>query len=141
MPNNVKNETFWITNISNRDVTLSDLRVTIRAFTSVNLLDKKHHSLTKEQVLLSVNSGSIFKRNKIIYVRKVPPYAEDLIKKYAKDLERDQPINFPSKCRSTIMAEDITYDELTVDDDTYAEENADMAEIDYSGRFYKKAGG
>ena len=140
---NIKNtEPFWITNLSNRDICLSDLRITIRAFTSINLLDQKHYHLTKDQILLSTSSGSIFKRGKMISIRQVPPSTnKDPFKEYAKNLEKQQPINFPSKCRSTIIAEDIKYEELNFDDAVYAAENADIADVDYSGRFYKKAGG
>src|ERR1019366_1500977 len=63
----------WITNISNRNVSLSDLNISVPAGCSINLLDKKHYKFTEEQVNKSAENGSIFKKRDKIFVRKVPP--------------------------------------------------------------------
>jgi len=65
---------FWITNISQTyDVSLADLRLTIRRGESRNLLDGKHYSYTLEQLQKSAESGSIKTKSKVIKVRDVPP--------------------------------------------------------------------
>lgn len=68
---------FWITNISRtRDVSLGDLRLTIRRGESRNLLDSKHYHYTEEQVEKSAFSGSIYAKRNIIKVRDVRPQPE-----------------------------------------------------------------
>src|SRR5574338_1468911 len=64
---------FWLTNISNANVSLADLNLTIKAFSSVNLLDKKHYKYTLEQLEKSQESGSLFNKRDRIVVRNVPP--------------------------------------------------------------------
>jgi leucyl-tRNA synthetase len=53
---------FWITNVSNMNVSLSDLGITVPAGRSWNLLDSKHFKFTLEQLEKSNTSGSIFKK-------------------------------------------------------------------------------
>ena len=49
---------FWVTNISSTNVSLSDLALTIKARSTVNLLDEKHYNFTLEQLLKSKASVS-----------------------------------------------------------------------------------
>ena len=124
---------FWVTNLSPRNVTLADLALNIKAFTTVNLLDKRHYQYTLEQLKKSQESGSIFhKRDKII-VRGLPP-----------EIQKDkmpflQEAVIPSRERSVFSIVEVEYDELKVSDDKeihkkldeeYAKENADLAEAD-----------
>ena len=119
------NEVFWVTNISNRNVSLADLNVTIKAFSSVNLLDMRRYSLTKEQLLNSAKDGSIFNKRDKIFVRKVPPN---------QTVNPGIPFNrdsyLPFKERSLLVIKENKYEELHVDDVKYAEENAELAEMD-----------
>jgi hypothetical protein len=71
--NRVKEPEFWVTNICKRNVCLRDLRITIPARRSWNLLDKRHFHFTEEELIKSAESGSIFKKQHIIKVRKVAP--------------------------------------------------------------------
>lgn len=65
---------FWITNISrNKDISLGDLRLTIRKGESRNLLDSKHYSYTLDELEKSAESGSIKIKSKFIKVRNLPP--------------------------------------------------------------------
>ena len=66
-------EQFWVMNISNRNVSLSDLGLTIPAFKTVNLLDSKHYSLDKETLEASAESGSLYKKKSKIKKCKVIP--------------------------------------------------------------------
>lgn len=64
---------FWVCNISDRNVTLSDLRVSIPARKGINLLDSKHYKYSYEQLKLSMTSGSIYKKRDKIKIGKGPP--------------------------------------------------------------------
>ena len=125
---------FWVTNFSSRNVTLADLAINIKAFTTVNLLDKKHYSYTLEQLVKSKESGSIFSKRDKILVRKLPPPA--VVKERVPFLKE---AIIPSRERSLFSITEIEYDELKISDDKelqkkldeeYARENADLAEAD-----------
>lgn len=123
---------FWVTNMSSMNVTLADLALNIRAFSTVNLLDKRHYKYTLEQLLKSKESGSLFKKRDKIVVRDIPP----------PDPEKNKtPIVYssiiPDRARSLYQIEEEEYDELKVSeedqktqDEIFAKENADLAEID-----------
>lgn len=100
-------KTFWISNISNRNVSLSDLNLTIRAFSSVNLLDKKHYHLTEEQIEQSHLKGSLFAKKAILVKRLVAPGVQ-------KDVMIEREINpsIPSRQRSTVEIKIEEYEEL-----------------------------
>jgi hypothetical protein len=123
---------FWITNMSPRNVTLADLAMNIRAFSTVDLLDKKHYKYNLEQLLKSKESGSLFKKRDKIVVREVAP----------PDPEKNRiPIVYgsiiPDRVRSLYKVNEEEYEELKVSnedqkkqDEIYAQENADLAELD-----------
>lgn len=115
------NKEFWVTNLSNRDVSLADLNLTIRAFTSVNLLGRRYY-YTLEQLEKSVASGSIFKKRDKIVKRLVPP---QFIKMNVVDMSD---ANMPSRERSILDVKEEKYEELMVSDEDFAKENADLVE-------------
>lgn len=129
----VKNQpiTFWLTNISNRNVSLADLNLTIKAFSSINLMDNRHYSYTIEQLKKSAESGSIYKKRDKVVVRKVPP---EISKKTFIIINRDASI--PNKARSLYSIKEERYEELEViedqkkSDEKFAAENADIASLD-----------
>lgn len=134
---------FWVTNGSPMNVTLADLALNIRAFTTVNLLDKKHYNYTPEQLIKSRDSGSIFKKRDKIVFRASPP---DVAKK-AAPIMYDATI--PSRGRSILSIKEIEYDELKVSEDKdiqkkldedYARENADLVEVDSQKIIISKKG-
>lgn len=116
--------TFWLTNISNRNVSLTDLNLTVKAYSSVNLLDKKHYQYTPEQLVKSAESGSIFKKRNKLVVRKIAPE----ILKANVPLSRETFI--PSRERSMLVIKEENYEELNVSDEQFAQENADIVELD-----------
>ncbi len=123
---------FWVTNMSPMNVTLADLAINIRAFSTVNLLDNKHYSLTLEQLLKSKESGSLFKKRDRISVREVAPP-----KKKPDVIPFVQSSVIPDRTRSIYEIDDKEYEELAVSqedqqkqDEIYAKENADLAELD-----------
>lgn len=115
---------FWVTNMSNRNVSLADLNLTIKAFTSVNLMDTKHYSYTQEQLDHSVLIGSIFNKKDKIVVRKNAP---EVIKMNIPMLAETY---IPSRERSIYSIKEEYYEELDMSDEAFAEENADMVELD-----------
>ena len=123
---------FWVTNMSPLNVTLADLALNIKAFSSVNLLDKRHYRYTLEQLQKSAASGSLFKKRDKIAVRDVPPPDPE-----KKKTPFAQSSFFPDRARSIYQVDDTEYEELNVSqedqkkqDELYAQENADLAEID-----------
>lgn len=124
--------TFWITNMSSRNVTLADLALNIKAFSTINLLDKKHYSYTLQQLLKSKESGSLFAKKELIAVRNVPPPNQ---KRAEVPISREAVI--PTRSHSIFQIENKEYDELKVEDkdhnkqdEIYAMENADLADLD-----------
>lgn len=112
-PESKPEKTFWITNISNRNVTVSDLAISIPAMSSVNLLDKKHYHLTEEQLIASATSGSILKKKHFLAVRRVPP---QMIPK--EQITKDPNSIIPSRSTSTYEIKQQTYEELSIGDET-----------------------
>lgn len=125
---------FWITNISNKAISLADLGIHIYPMRSINLLDKNHYRhITEEQLIKSASSGSLFVKNKYVVVRKVAPGTP--MKAY---IPVQEDAVFPTRKRSSIDIEKITYDELNVSDEEYAEENADITEESHLGKWNKE---
>jgi len=120
-----QNKEFWITNISNRNVSLADLNLTIKAFSSINLLDNKHYHYTIEEIEKSVQSGSIYKKRDKIFVRSVAP---ETIKATTITFKKDEKI--PSRHTSLFEIKQEKYEELDLTDEQFADENAEIAEQD-----------
>ena len=103
---------FWITNISNQDVALGDLGLTIRSFTSINLLDSGHYPyLNLKMIKASEKSGSLFKKSKKVVHRKIPPDIEK------KTISIDTISTIPTRQHSIIEFKEETYEELNIPDD------------------------
>ena len=116
--------TFWVTNICNMNVSLADLNLTIKAYSSVNLLDKKHYQYTFEQLTKSVESGSIFKKRDKIMVRKIAP---EVLK---SNIPLTRETFIPSRERSLYVIKEENYEELNVSDEQFADDNAELIEMD-----------
>ncbi len=119
-------EQFWVSNISNMNVSLADLALSIPARKTVNLLDNRHYSFTKEQLVASAATGSLFKKQNKIKVRKVPPIIET-----RQILAIDYNAVVPSRRRSIVQIENIQYEELDLPDDIFAEQSADLTDDNY----------
>ncbi len=111
-------ETFWVTNFSDRNVSLGDLYISIQAHSSVNLLDKARYSFTKEQLIKSAESGSIYLKKHLISVRKVPP---QMIPKQL--IEFDPNVVMPPRTKSGHVIEHTRYEELEEDFNDLIESN------------------
>lgn len=109
---------WWITNISDKNVCLADLAITVPAGQSWNLLDAKHFTFNIEQLALSRAEGSInAKRDKI----KVGITHKQIHKIDGPELSK-QPIQ--TRKRSAIKVEETNYDEdeWMFTDEDYASE-------------------
>lgn len=116
--------TFWVTNICGRNVSLSDLDLTIKAFTSVNLLDMRHYDYTIEQLRKSVDSGSIYNKRNIIKERVTVP---EVLKANVPFIRETF---IPTRERSLYTIKEDNYEELNVSDEQFAIDNADLADED-----------
>lgn len=123
--------TFWVTNTCNRNVSLTDLNLTIPAYRSVNLLDKKHYSYTLEQLQKSQEKGSLFLKRDRVAVRQIAP---TVIK---PDMPLLKETYIPTRERSTLQIKEEHYEELDVSDtdqkkkeEDFANENSEFAEMD-----------
>jgi hypothetical protein len=123
---------FWVTNISNRNVTLTDLALNIPAYRTVNLMDTRHYQYTIEQLQKSATSGSLFLKRNMIVVRKVAPE----IHKEKKSINHQAVI--PSRERSVLEIKEEKYEELQVTDEEFASDNYEMADSDSKPAFSKK---
>jgi hypothetical protein len=107
---------FWVSNISNMNVSVGDLFLTIHAYKNVNLLDKKHYSLTLEQLTASAESGSLFKKRDKLKVRKVQPEVFSTPKIQVSDL----PLFLAQKkLRSSIVLEEPRFEELEISEEEF----------------------
>jgi len=121
---NVKQtDQFWITNTSNMNVSLADLNITLKPFSSVNLLDKRHYQYTLQQLKMSASQGSIAKKKEKISVRKFCPVTN-------KDGMLIHISSMPSRGRSVFNIKEEKYEELAVSDEEFAKDNAETADMD-----------
>jgi len=124
-----KKKEFWVTNVRrDKDISIGDLRVTIRAGKSVNLLDDKHYHYTEEQLMKSLESGSIKLKSRWIKVNFFAPQH-----RVKPGLAVAKTMRFAPKPRSMVDVEYKQYDEidgeLGIDDEDdykFAEEESDM---------------
>lgn len=130
---------FWLSNVSNRNVSLTDLAITVKAFSTVNLMDTRHYQLTREQLEKSAKEGSIYLKRRMLRVRVVPPVVEQVNMTMAPDAI------IPGRERSTLNIKEEHYEELQVetdnrhaDEEKFAAENAELAELDTQNQFVNK---
>jgi len=146
---------FWITNISKMNVSLADLNLTVKSFSSINLLDKRHYNYSLEQLEKSAKIGSIFKKSKLIAVRNNAPKNISnnmaIIRTFYDKDSRTWSENgsyLPGREKSVLKIEHVNYEELSVnenmipltlkeqeqkrmeEDEKFAQENADLALLD-----------
>lgn len=132
MTNNIKNEKeFWITNTSKLNVNLVDLKLVIKPYTSINLLDSKHYCYSLDEILKSYENGSLFKKRDKVVKRKIPPHITN-----NNEITMKKDAYIPSKERSIIKIDEEYYEELDLSDEKYAEENVDIS--DYEQNSIKK---
>jgi hypothetical protein len=68
---------YWIINLSDRDVMLRDLGISIPRSSVWDLLQKKRFYFTREQLEKSAKSGSLYKKRDMIMICKEKPEIND----------------------------------------------------------------
>lgn len=129
---------FWVANIrQDRDVALRDLRLTIRAGKTVNLLDDRHYHYTLEQLQKSAKSGSIFAKSRMIKVREGKPQnvpkmvREVVIPRILKPVRnKNIDVSIPNYEELDFVKK--TEEELRAEEERLAAEMADAAAQDYA---------
>lgn len=111
-----KNDAFWVVNISKKNVSLSDLALTIPAGRRLNLLDSKHFHYTLEQLEQSKTSGSLLKKNHLVKVVDHVPRPIEIIKHELSTEPRQVPK------RSNVKIVETEYEELMISDEKFAQE-------------------
>jgi hypothetical protein len=117
---------FWVTNISDQNVSLTDLGLSIPARKTVNLLDKRHYSLNIDELEASEEKGSLFAKRKKVVVRVVAPTIER-----RQMLEIDYNASVPSRRRSVVQIEEVHHEELELSDEAFAEQMSDLTDTNY----------
>jgi histone acetyltransferase (RNA polymerase elongator complex component) len=107
----VKENEFWATNISNMNVSLRDLGITIPSKKSVNLLNSKHYSFNKEQLELSAATGSLFAKKDKILIRQTAP---EIIIAPGIQISKLPRFIAQNMARTKIVVEEIKYEELAI---------------------------
>lgn len=118
-------EEFWIRNISNRNVCIGDLRLSIPPFVAINLFDTKRYRISKEDIQKSFISGSLSKKKD--YIIKINNKLESIHNLNIK-LSEIPILHKPRKNVVEVTQE--IHDELLISDEDFAKENADFAEDD-----------
>lgn len=126
-----KPEELWITNVSrDKDVSIGDLRLTLRIGQSINLLKTKKNGtpsfqFTRKQIDESIASGSIFKKGDVIKVRAVAPVVFSNRIDIAERTDRDTLRN-KRKAQEVEVPEfpDLDFEEGS--EEEFAAQNADM---------------
>ncbi len=119
---------FWLINKSfKKDISLGDLRITIRKGEKKNLLSK-HYNFTIEQLRESASTGSIFKKSNTLAVREIKPVA--MIKPLVKDVEQRRvlkPIRNPELHTGVDHYEELDFDDefMAMTEEQFAEEQAE----------------
>lgn len=109
---------WWVINISQMNVCLSDLGITIPAGRSWNLLDAKHFSFNIDELEKSKKDGSLFKKRDKIRIGKTH---QQIPEKKRIELS-SQPIQ--TRNRSAIKIDNPNYEDSDwlFSDEEYAEE-------------------
>jgi hypothetical protein len=113
----IKEEEFWATNVSQLNVSLRDLGITIPSKKSVNLLNSKHYSFNKEQLELSATLGSLFAKRDKILVRQTAPEASISTGIQVSKVPRFIAQNM---ARTKIIVEEVKYAELQISEEEFA---------------------
>lgn len=120
MSQSLNKSAFYAINVSDKNVCLSDLALTIPARRCYNLLDQKHFSYTIEELKASMESGSLQRKKHLIKIGKGKPQVVEPLKRVLSE--------YPMvvRSRSAVIVEEEKYDELyddvMISDEKYVED-------------------
>ena len=115
----VKELEFWVSNITDLNVCLSDLALTVPSRKNVNLLDSRHYSYTLEQLEASAKSGSLKAKSDKLKVRKVAP---EILVKPGVNVSTMPRFIAQNSQRTKIIINEEKYEELQISEEKFAEE-------------------
>jgi len=115
-------KSFWITNFSNRNVSLADLNITLPAGKSIDLLAYKGATFGLAELEKSLTSGSLYHKKHLVSKRLVPP-GQPL-----KNEITDTTYRLVPKPRSVIEIKEEQFDELNISDEQFADQQAELSE-------------
>jgi hypothetical protein len=115
----IQENEFWVSNISDMNVCVADLALTIPSRKHVNLLNSRHYSYTIEQLEASAKSGSLYKKRDKLKVRQVVP---EVSVKPGVYISKAPLFLAQQKLRSGLVIDDPKYEELEVSEESFAEE-------------------
>lgn len=104
------------------NVCLRDLNLTVKARSSINLMDSRHYRYTLEQLQKSAESGSLYRKSDKIKVCNVAPIISH--KRIQLSKEPLDKVNNPLFSRATVVEE--KFEELLDNDIEIASDIADI---------------
>ncbi len=115
-----KEDGFWVKNLTNRKVVISDLCWAIQPYSTVNLLDPRHSRLTVARIEKSLKEGSLLRREKagILKIIESAPKAmpviksEETITTTTNKVINVNKVSFPFKNKSLVQLEEKKFEEL-----------------------------
>ena len=116
---NQNKKSFWITNLTKKDLRLGDLGISIKARSSINLLG--NYKLKPEQIYNSVINGSIARKVEIhqLSIRKIPPI------EFKNHIQVDLSNFIPDRAKVLVDHKTVEYEELKVIDQDKEEQKID----------------
>ena len=117
-----KEAEFWVSNISDLNVCLRDLCMTVKARANINLLDSRHYHFTPERLELSAKSGSLYAKRHLLKVRQVPP--DELIKP-GLYVSKEPLFLVNNPLLSKLVIEEPEYEELDISEEQFIDELTD----------------
>jgi hypothetical protein len=114
-----KNTEFWVSNISDRNVSVRDLGLSIKSRSNVNLLNDRHYNLTLEQLENSAKDGSLFKKSDKLKVRMAVP---EILVKSGPTVSNMPRFIAQNQLRTKIIVEEQVFEELNISDEKMADE-------------------
>lgn len=114
-------KSIWITNISNKDIHISDLGLVIKSYSSIKLLNNSRLPLAEEQILKSINSGVISKKKELIIGNNTP----NQIVVQKKEISTN---TIPDRSRSLKEIKEEKYEELNLSDEEYINQISEIIE-------------
>jgi hypothetical protein len=118
----VKKLEFWVSNISDKNVSLRDLGLTIKSRSNVNLLDDRHYNFTAEQLELSAAVGSLFAKSNLLKVRVCAP---EILVQAGPQVSKMPRFIAQNTARTMITVEEKVFEELNLSDEKMADEMTD----------------
>lgn len=130
---NSKEELWIINTTTDRDVSIGDLRITVKKGQRINILSAHYH-FTKEQIDNSIKSGSIYKKRNMLNIREKRPvsFERKMVKEIVKPMIL-KPLRNPEISIAPPYMEELEIKEddfFIKSDEKFAEEQSELDDMD-----------